>query len=134
MSLNVPLLKSSFEQAKPLGLKITDKFYEILFTDYPEAKKLFNPERMPQQKQHLLNALVYAVDNLQNTDQLLAALRDMGKRHVKYGVQDAHYDWVGSSLLKTFAFFFKEGWTPELQTEWTKAYTVIASTMKDGAK
>ncbi|MES2803611.1 MAG: globin family protein [Bdellovibrionota bacterium] len=133
MSLDINTLRTSFEKAKPLGIQITEKFYEILFRDYPQSKSLFDESRLPTQKKQLLAALVFVVDNLENTDLLVKKLSEMGGRHKGYGVKDEHYDWVGSSLLNTFEFFFKENWTPELKKAWTDAYGVIASIMKQGA-
>ncbi len=134
MPLNTILIRSSFDQAKPLGIKITDKFYEVLFTDYPMAKALFPQDRLENQKLSLLKALVHVVNNVENLNVLLPYLKELGYRHVNYGVKDEHYDWVGSSLLKTFKHFFQDKWTDELNTEWASAYGIIASTMKDGAK
>ena len=58
----------------------------------------------------------------------------MGQRHVDYGAQEEHYNWVGASLLKTFSFFFKEAWTKELQEQWAMAFGAIKSMMMEGQK
>ena len=77
---------------------------------------------------------MYIVDHVDQADKLVPYLKKMGERHVKYGTEPEHYDWVGASLLKTFAFFFGEEWTDELQSEWTDAYNFIAETMISGAE
>ena len=134
MSLNIQLIRDSFEKAKPIADKVADKFYEFLWTDYPAAKPLFEGVPMKGQKKALIGSLVYIVDHVDQADKLVPYLKSMGERHVKYGTQPEHYDWVGSSLLKTFAFFFGEEWTDELQNEWTDAYNFIAETMISGAE
>jgi hypothetical protein len=89
---------------------------------------------MKGQKKALLGALVFSVDNVDNQDELVPYLSKMGERHIKYGTKEEHYDWVGSSLIKTFAHFFGDDWTDELENEWLAVYTFIATTMKEGAK
>lgn len=134
MSFDAKIIKSSFEVAKPIGKDVVNKFYEFLWTDYPAAKALFEKTNMDKQKGALLNSLVFIVDNVEKPDKLLPYLKQMGARHTQYGTQESHYDLVGASLLKTFAFFFKDKWTAELKQNWTAAYGVIAKTMIEGAR
>jgi len=88
---------------------------------------------MESQKKALINSLVFIVDHLDSNDKLVHYLENMGERHVKYGTEAEHYDWVGDSLLSTFAHFFKDAWTKELKHQWTTAYGLIAETMLAGA-
>ena len=131
MTLQVQLLRDSFELAKPIADQISQKFYELLFQDYPQAQGLFQQVDMEKQQKALIRSLVFIVDNLENSDRLVAFLQGMGQRHGKYGVEDEHFEWVGTTLLKTFAYFFKDKWTDDLQQAWADAYGVIANTMKD---
>lgn len=133
MSLNVELIRESFEKAKPIADKVADKFYEFLFEDFPGAKVLFEDVKMAAQKKALLDSLTFVVDNIDNSEKLVPYLKKMGTRHIAYGTEEEHYTWVGQSLLKTFAFFFGDDWTDELETQWTLAYTFIAETMLEGA-
>ena len=132
MSLNVGLLRASFEQATPIADKVADKFYELLFADFPAVVPLFATANMAAQKKALMGSLVYIVDNLENTEKLLDYLRNMGRRHVNYKAEFPHYEAVGATLLKTFAHFFGSAWTPQLHNAWVDAYNLIASVMKEG--
>jgi hemoglobin-like flavoprotein len=132
--LNPKMIKDSFELAKPIATQVVDKFYEFLFQDYPAAKPLFSKVEMEKQKKQLLTSLVFIVTNLENGPVLVDYLKKMGARHVAYGTDAAHYPLVGETLLKTFAFFFKEKWTPELKEQWSLAYGIIAKTMLEGAQ
>ena len=133
MSLNIELIRQSFAKAAPISDQVADKFYEHLFRDYPEVKVLFDEKRMPGQKKALMKSLSYIVDNFDNPDKLHEYLREMGKRHVKYGTIEEHYPAVGNSLIKTLAHFFGDEWTPELEEEWGKAYNAIVTLMLEGA-
>jgi hemoglobin-like flavoprotein len=132
MSLNIELLRSSFEKVKPIANDVADKFYENLWTDYPASKALFDGVDMKKQKGALLGSLVHIVDHLES-EKLAGYLKNMGARHLKYNTEDEHYDLVGASLLKTFAYFFDDEWTEELELAWTDAYGVISSVMIEGA-
>jgi len=134
MSLNVQVIRESFQKIVPVAGDFLNAFYNNLFTDYPAARGLFTDVDLNNQKGLLGNSLVYIVSNLENTDKLVKYLKSMGKRHSTYGTQDEHYQLVGASLLKTFGQFLGAEWTPELQNEWIKAYTIIAETMIAGAK
>ncbi len=134
MALNVQLLRDSFEQAKPIANEIADKFYELLWQDYPSSSELFNNIEMDKQKKALINSLVFIVDNLENGDELKDYLMKMGTRHLEYGVEEEHYEWVGASLLKSFSYFFGDDWSDDLNSQWLEAYQFIAQTMQEGAK
>ncbi|MDD0853905.1 globin family protein [Halobacteriovorax sp. GB3] len=133
MSINIQMIRESFDVARPIGMEVVSKFYEFLFQDYPQARPLFENVNMEAQKKQLLGALVLAVDNLDNPEKLRDYLLKSGKRHVGYGVEEDHYPLVGQTLLKTFAHFFQDKWTNELQNEWIKVYEFIANTMIEGA-
>ena len=133
MQLDPKIIRSSFELAKPIANQVADKFYEILWGTYPASKALFVNVDMARQKQALIGSLVYIVDHIEDEAALMKYLKDMGARHINYGAEFPHYEMVGDSLLKTFEFFFKEKWTPELKGQWTLAYGVIAQVMKQGA-
>jgi len=134
MKLDPQIIKKSFESAKPIANELVDYFYQTLFKDYPDSKSLFNDVNMDKQKKALITSLVFIVDNVDNPKNLIPYLEKMGGRHVSYGVDNRHYDWVGASLIRTFQYFFDENWTEELEKQWILAYTVIAETMKKGAE
>lgn len=133
MSLDVQVLRESFAVAKGISDQVADKFYEFLFSDYPEVRPMFKDTKMEGQKKALMKGLSYIVDHLEDGDRLSEYLRQMGKRHVDYGTAPAHYEAVGNTLIKTFAHFFENKWTEELQDEWIKAYGVITDLMLEGA-
>lgn len=133
MSLNIELIRESFQVAAGIADQVADKFYEFLFQDYPEVQPLFHDVSLPSQKKALINSLVFIVDKLEEPEKLGEYLRSMGKRHYGYGAVEAHYDAVGSSLLKTFAHFFADQWTEELEEEWTSAFIAIKTLMLEGA-
>jgi len=133
MSLNVPLLRSSFDLVVERQPRLTSRFYEILFQRYPEAKLLFHRNKPELQEKMLTDTLVAVMDRLDDAPWLTATLKGMGAKHVEYGVTNEMYGWVGASLLAALAEAAGPDWTPELEAAWTDAYGAIASLMKAGA-
>ena len=133
MSLNVELLEQSFELVKPEADELVSTFYNNLFTDYPDARPLFEHTDMTKQKQMLKGGLVMVVENLRKPDVLSKALKGLGARHVKYGALPAHYPLVGNSLLKALEQHAGAAWTPDVKDAWVGAYGAITELMLEGA-
>ena len=132
MNLNGELLEQSFAQIRNRESEFTAYFYTNLFADYPEVKPLFANTDMEMQRQKLFKSLVLVVDSLRKPDELTAALRGLGTRHVHYGVLPNHYPMVGSTLLIAFAHCLQNSWTPDVEQAWIAAYAAITQLMLDG--
>lgn len=132
LALNVPLLRGSFELVVERNPNLTDRFYEILFDRYPQAKPLFGRNSERAQSQMLTEALVAVVDHLEDAPWLVANLGALGKRHEGYGVTPEMYGWVGASLLATLAEVGANEWTPEVNAAWTEAYGAIVNLCLSG--
>lgn len=134
MSLNVAALEQSFARVKPQAHEFVASFYNTLFTDHPEAQSLFAHSDMAKQQVMLLNALVFVVENLRQTDKLTEALHGLGARHVKYGALPAHYPLVGKTLLKTLEHYLGSDWSEEVKQAWTEGYGAITALMLEGSE
>ncbi|KAL3914454.1 MAG: hypothetical protein SGILL_006096 [Bacillariaceae sp.] len=62
------------------------------------------------------------------------ALKDLGARHVEYGVLPPHYDVVGEALLYTLETALGDAWTEPVKQGWIGVYTFVSTTMIEGAK
>ncbi len=114
--------------------RLTRSFYAVLFTDYPGVRDFF-PAAMESQRDRLVKALAYVVNKLEEPEQMLPFLAQLGRDHRKYGVLDEHYAAVGNSLVKALRNFAgNELWTDDVDRAWNEAIGVIASAMMDAAK
>ncbi len=87
-----------------------------------------------EQGKKLMQALAFVVKGLKKPDTIIPVLQDMGRGHVQYGVQDAHYDTLGAALLWTLEKGLgEEAWTAEVEEAWTAAYGLISHVMKEAA-
>ncbi|MEO0394921.1 MAG: globin family protein [Cyanobacteria bacterium P01_A01_bin.137] len=132
--LNVELLEQSFALVAPQADALVSTFYDNLFTDYPDARPLFEHTDMSKQKNMLKGGLVMVVENLRKPDVLSKALKGLGARHVKYGALPAHYPLVGSSLLKSLEQYAGSAWTTDVKNAWIDAYGAITELMLEGAE
>jgi hemoglobin-like flavoprotein len=134
MSLNVALLRRSFEIVAEREPNVTHRFYDNLFEKYPQAKPLFGKNARQNQEQMLLSALVSLVDHLDDAPWLEETLGAIGAKHLDYGVADDMYPWVGDALVTTFAQVAGADWTEEMAAEWGKAYAAITELALKGAR
>ncbi len=109
-------------------------FYGRLFAIAPEVEPLFATTDAAAQRRKLLAALAAAVAGLDTPDRLIPVLADLGRRHVGYGVEDAHYDIVGAALLWTLERGLGDAWNEAVAEAWTAAYGLVAGVMRDGAR
>jgi hemoglobin-like flavoprotein len=131
--LQAELLEASFTLITPRAEALVDRFYFRLFRAAPETYHLFDPSRFGEQKHKLLAALKLTVNSARKPETLEPVLRQLGAKHVGYGVRDEHYPVVGSILLATLAEFAGDAWTDDLRDAWLEAYTLVAGLMMDGA-
>jgi len=130
MALNVPVLRSTFDLVVERQPQVVHRFYEILFSRYPQAMPLFGRNSAAAQEKMLTDALVAVLDHLDDAPWLQSTLSGLGAKHKGYGVTDEMYDWVGASLLAALAEAAGGDWSREAEVAWTDAYGAIAGLMK----
>ncbi len=105
-----------------------DAFYSKLFADKPALRKMF-PAGMNEQYRKLFDMLTAIVVRLDKLDQMSDEIEAMAKRHVKYGVKAAHYQYVGNALLWTLEKGLGSDWNHEVKGAWTVCYNLISEKM-----
>ena len=129
---HIALVQRTFADVLPLADTAAALFYERLFTLDPALRVLFHSD-MQEQGRKLMTVLRLAVAGLSRLEALLPMVQQLGVRHRSYGVKDAHYATVGAALLWTLQQGLGERFTPEVQADWTSAYTLLADTMRAAA-
>ena len=128
----ITLVKNSWQQVTPIGGAAADLFYQRLFTLDPSLRALFKGD-MHEQGTKLMAMIATAVIALDDLDRIVPAVQDLGRRHARYGVEEAHYDTVASALIWTLGQGLRDAFTDEVKQAWISAYTVLATTMKGAA-
>lgn len=124
----IELVETSFQQVATQADKAADIFYERLFAVSPEVRALFSPD-LGEQKKKLMQTLEVAVTNLRFLDRVMPEIKEMGRRHVTYGVTVPHYALVGGALIWTLQHMLGPDFTPEMRAAWTEVYTTLATAM-----
>ncbi|HVZ72997.1 MAG TPA: globin family protein [Polyangia bacterium] len=127
------LVKTTFAQVAPMADAVAEMFYGRLFEMDPSLRALFKID-LHEQGKKLMQTLAVCVANLEHLDVILPSVQALGKRHVAYGVVDAHYDTVGGALLWTLEKGLGAGFTPEVKEAWTTVYVTLSGVMKDAAR
>lgn len=128
----IKLVQSTWAQVVPIKEQAAELFYGKLFEMDPSLKPLFKGD-MTMQGQKLMAMIGTAVGGLTQPETIIPAVQDLGRRHVGYGVKDAHYDTVGAALLWTLETGLGPAFTPETKQAWAKTYDLVATVMKDAA-
>jgi hemoglobin-like flavoprotein len=126
------LVQDSFTAIVPIADDAAALFYRRLFEIDPSLRRMFRGD-MVEQRRKLMQMLTAAVKGLDHLEKLIPVVEDLGRRHVAYGVADAHYDTVGAALLWTLEKGLGAAFTPETRAAWTEVYGLLASTMQKAA-
>ena len=126
------LVQQSFEVVLTIEEAAAALFYGRLFEIDPSLRPMFKGD-ITEQGKKLMATLTVAVTSLDRIDKLLPTLQGLGRRHVDYGVTNAHYDTVASALLWTLEKGLGDLFTDECRQAWIETYTLVATVMKEAA-
>lgn len=131
-SEQINLVQASFANVRPIAPVAAELFYERLFVLDPSLRPMFKGDLVHQGRM-LMAMLNSAVNGLTQLDTMVPVVRQLGARHVKYGVRDEHYVTVGSALLWTLEQGLGDKFTPAVREAWAAAYDMLAGVMQLGA-
>ena len=127
------LVQASFEQVKPIADVAAKLFYGCLFELDPRLEALFVDD-LEEQGRKLMRMIGLAVKGLDSLDELVPTLLALGGRHASYGVAEQDYITVRRALLWTLEQGLGAAFTAEVKEAWVTVYTLLADTMKAGAR
>ena len=128
----IQLIRDSWQRVLPIKVKAAELFYGRLFELDPSVKSLFRG-KLDFQGDKLMTTLNVVVNSLDDLSGIETMLQEMGKRHIIYGVDVAHYETVGAALLWVLEQGLGEYYTEEVEEAWAIAYGLIATTMIEAA-
>jgi hemoglobin-like flavoprotein len=131
-ALQIQLVQSSFARVEPIADTAAALFYTRLFELDPSLRLMFKGN-MIEQGHKLMTTLKIVVNGLTRLEALVPAVQALGRRHVGYGVTEAHYETVAEALLWTLHQGLGEDFTPDVAAAWSTAYGILADVMKAAA-
>jgi len=126
------LVRASITRAERMAEVVGLIFYKRLFELDPSLRRLFQ-NNIQEQSKKLMATLKMVVDGLEYSQELVASIRSLGRRHVQYGVKEHHYDTVGEALVWALEKGLGAEFPPEARNAWITVYTWLAATMKEAA-
>jgi NAD(P)H-flavin reductase/hemoglobin-like flavoprotein len=127
------LIRDSWAAAEPHAEEMGRLFYATLFRIAPETRDLF-PVNMEVQRSRLMRALVHVVQMVDQPDDLVPFLEQLGRDHRKFGVVAQHYGAVGEALIEAVSTHAGNAWTPAVAKVWREAYNDVAHAMRTAAQ
>ena len=129
----VLLVQQSFTKVVPIAGQVGEIFYSRLFETHPAVRPMFADDIKPQAKK-LVQMLALVVSGLHRLDALMPAVRDLARRHSRYGVVEAHYAVVGETLTWTLEQGLGDAFTPAVRHAWSTAYGTLSAAMISAAE
>ena len=130
--MDTQALKDSWHLVSRSGDQVPLYFYSVLFLMNPDVRDMF-PVSMARQRDRLVTALGQVISNVDQIEDVVPVLQQLGRDHRKFAVAAAHYPAVGQALLATLEHFLGERWTPALAHDWAQAYNLVAQVMVEAA-
>lgn len=126
----ISLVQGTWESVLPISQTAATIFYDKLFAADPSLRALFKGD-LEEQKTKLMTMIGVAVNSLNHLDNIVPAVKALGRRHSSYGVQPSHYATVGGALLATLETGLGPAFTPEVRDAWATVYGVLAGAMQE---
>jgi len=127
-------VRTSWTLVVPVGEIVAAQFYERLFMLDPSLRLLFAHVDLTTQQRKFFQTLAMVVAGVDDFSQLLPAVEALGRRHVGFGVIEAHYATVREALLWALARGLGEGFDDATRAAWAAAYDLLATVMLEAAE
>ena len=129
----IELVQNSCKLIRKSMEEFSHAFYRELFKTSPWVKKLFlaNIDNQVHKFAQLFGLLV---SSLNDPEKLLPALKSLGRRHTNYGVNEQHYEIVGTALIRTLRKSLGTTFNSEVEQAWSKMYGLVTMIMVDSSK
>jgi hemoglobin-like flavoprotein len=127
------MVQASFAQVDPVSNRVAESFYTRLFELNPALVPMFKGD-MAAQSVQFMEKLAIAVKGLDDLDSIAPFVRELGRRHVAYGVNMRDYGVVEEALLWALEDELGPAFERHLKSAWSAAYWTISKIMIEGGE
>ena len=125
----IRLVQESYLKILPVKETLSDRFYGRLFQLDPSLKALFSRD-IKEQGKKFMDMMDLVVGGLNNFEaDVIPAVRELGARHVTYGVKLHHYETLKLALLGVLEEILGDDFPPETRQAWAATYDLLAHAM-----
>lgn len=122
------LVRESFVIVNERAGRAADLFFEKLSECSPDMRELIG-DHVETVKKQTMTALAVIVGNLEDEDQFVSTLDELGESLKVYNVSDEHFVDFADALTFTLEKVLVTSFTDEVRAAWTAFYSVVASLM-----
>ena len=127
-SVQIDLVQQSWKKILPDRAAFAKKYYERLIEIEPSHRQLFKKD-MRIQENHFLMAMGMAIAGLKEFGEIAPNLRQLGERHVDYGVKSANFVDFVAAFFDTLNIYLGTELTEDVRQAWTDAFNIIITAM-----
>lgn len=125
----ITIVETTLADLSPPALEaLAADFYDRLLGADPSLAAMFSGDEAGQRRK-FAEELATIVRSIRRYSEFAAEGRDLGRRHVAYGVRPCHFRLAGEALLGALAGAVGSSWTPATEEAWRLAYHLTAETM-----
>lgn len=128
----IDLVQASWVMVLPIKDSVANLFYGKIFDLDPGLQTLFRGD-MKVQGRKLISFIGLAISSLGRVDNIIPGLRELGRKHLDYGVKDSDYDTFGAALIWALEQGLGEAFSVDVRNAWIQTYELLAGVMKDAA-
>jgi hemoglobin-like flavoprotein len=121
-------VRESFVNLLPKSDAFSMALYQRLFAVAPETRALFTGN-IDMQREKLIAMLALVVRSANNLDALMDDVRELGRRHVEYGVSTNDYVILKDVFVDTLAEFLGDDFNADTRRAWSNLYDTLANAM-----
>jgi hemoglobin-like flavoprotein len=126
------IVSESYPLIREIAIPVSMLFYGRLFDVDPSLRRLFKVG-MKEQSKKFVAMLDSIVESIDDWEKIVPVLRELGQRHVAYGVKEQHYNTLCSALVWAFGQALQPGFNDEVRASWTAVIQAVNEQMKIGA-
>lgn len=119
------LVKHTFTHIAPNHDIVARLFYDKLFEIAPDLRAMFT-HSMDTQRAKVMQMLAALVAAMDDPSHFTRMARELGKRHVDYGVSRDQYALVGQALMWALEEACPDVMTPAALDAWHAAYRLMS--------
>lgn len=132
MQRDAQLVRDSFEIVREMATPTAMLFYGRLFDLDPSLRALFHVDFKVQSRK-LMDTLALVAESSDRLEELRPALRELGRRHIDYGVKPEHYQTVSTALLWALSQALQPDFDGEMRGAWIRLLDHVCTEMMAGA-
>ena len=126
------LVQNSFSRIMDNPDRFGDVMYRNIFTAYPEARGMFRGDILLQAKM-FMSTVKTVIQSLDRFTEISPGLRELGRRHKKYGVVPAHYPLVMQAFFDTLHDALQDRIDKPTAKAWQSVMQRVVDVMLEGA-